>query len=177
MFPGFELYRCWAHGIGTPGFVIWEQPTMKMYGREIKVPRMTAWYGTKAYKYSGIINAPAPMPEWLELLRMNVQHRTTDTVYNSALLNLYRDGSDSVSWHADDEPELGKNPTIASLSFGATRRFAVKHRTTGARWDMDLRDGDLLIMRGRSQLDYVHSVPKTTKAVGPRVNITFRYIY
>ena len=96
--------------------------------------------------------------------------------FNSCLANLYRDGSDSMGFHSDDEPELGPEPTIASVSLGARRRFVLRHRVTRERWTWDLGEGDLLVMRDESQRDYAHAVPKTTRPVGPRMNLTFRAV-
>lgn len=97
------------------------------------------------------------------------------TEFNSCLANLYRDGSDSMGFHSDDEPELGPQPTIASVSLGSRRRFVLRHRVTRERWTWDLGEGDLLVMRDESQRDYAHAVPKTTRQVGPRMNLTFRH--
>ena len=96
--------------------------------------------------------------------------------FNSALLNRYRDGSDSVSWHRDDEPELGRNPTIGSVSFGATRRFKIRDLATKETHDLDLVDGSLLVMRGASQREWEHCIPKTKRPVGERINLTFRVV-
>src|SRR5690606_24762188 len=96
---------------------------------------------------------------------------------NSVLANLYRDGRDSMGWHSDDEPELGPAPVIASLSLGATRRFSLRHRCrAGQRVDLELPHGSLLLMRGATQANWQHAVPRTARAVGPRINLTFRYV-
>lgn len=165
--PGFDLGQVQAHEL--------EQKTIKLFGKERPTPRLTKWYGERAYTYSGIENAPEPMPAWLEALRAGAE-KASGARFNSALVNYYRDGKDSVAWHADDEPELGSEPTIASLSFGASRTFAVKPRAGGESVRLSLADGDLLIMRGESQSDYLHAVPKTTREIGPRVNVTFRWV-
>lgn len=94
--------------------------------------------------------------------------------FNSVLLNLYRDGRDSVSWHADNEPGLGRNPVIASLSLGATRRFQLKHRRSKERVRVDLTHGSCLVMAGATQHHWLHQIPKTARPVGPRINLTFR---
>ena len=94
--------------------------------------------------------------------------------FNSCLANLYRDGSDSMGYHSDNEPELGPEPTIASISLGARRRFVLRHRMTREQWAWELGEGDLLVMRDESQRDYAHAVPKTSRLVGPRMNLTFR---
>ena len=94
--------------------------------------------------------------------------------FNSCLANLYRDGTDSMGYHSDDEPELGPEPTIASVSLGARRRFVLRHRATRERWTWELGGGDLLVMRDESQRDYAHAIPKTARPIGPRMNLTFR---
>ncbi|MCX2740414.1 alpha-ketoglutarate-dependent dioxygenase AlkB family protein [Pontibacter anaerobius] len=155
--------------------VNWQQESIKMFGRELPMPRLTAWYGDKSYTYSGLQNKPQPwLPVLLEL-RQKVE-QATGHKYNSVLLNLYRTGQDSMGWHADDEPELGPQPSIASLSLGGERRFAFKHRT---RKDLKsvpliLSDGSLLLMQGPTQHHWLHQVPKTPKTVQPRINLTFR---
>ncbi len=153
--------------------IAWEQQILTLYGRTMPTPRLTAWIGDSAYRYSGIVNEPAPWTETLAKLRERLRHEL-GVDFNSCLANLYRDGTDSVGYHSDDEPELGPRPTIASISLGDRRRFMLRHRTTGARWSWDLGEGDLLVMRDESQSDYAHAVPKTSRPVGPRMNLTFR---
>lgn len=151
----------------------WQQTQVRIYGRDVATPRLTAWQGTAAYTYSGARHAPAPWhPRVLELRdRLEVR---TGAAFNTCLGNLYRDGRDSVAWHADDEAELGAEPVIASVSLGAARTFSVKPRRGPGRWSIALAAGDLLIMRGRSQADYLHAIPKTARPVGCRLNLTFR---
>jgi alkylated DNA repair dioxygenase AlkB len=156
--------------------IIWEQHAVTLYGRTTLTPRLTAWIGDSAYRYSGIVNEPAP---WLDALvelryRLRVEHGVD---VNSCLANLYRDGTDSMGYHSDNEPELGARPTIASISLGDRRRFVLRHRVTGAKWSWDLGHGDLLIMRDESQSDYAHAVPKTSRPVGSRMNLTFRRLW
>lgn len=152
----------------------WERRTVRMYGRDIPLPRDTAWYGEAAYRYSGIVNQPQPWTPLLLGMRDYLKARN-GIEFNSCLANYYRDGNDSVSWHADDEPELGKEPVIASVSIGAKRAFKIKEKG-GFVWELMLGGGDLLIMQGPSQRDYLHCVPKTKKPVGPRINLTFRFV-
>jgi alkylated DNA repair dioxygenase AlkB len=156
-------------------FVDWQQRTFTMHGREVKQPRLTAWWGDRgaSYVYSGIRNEPQPWPDWMR----DVRARIEDVVmlhFNSCLGNLYRDGNDSVALHADDEPEIGPEPTIASLSLGASRKFQLRH-ATAAPIDLMLDDGDLLVMSGPMQREWKHGVPKM-KCTGPRVNLTFRWV-
>jgi alkylated DNA repair dioxygenase AlkB len=155
--------------------IAWEQRSFRMFGREHLTPRLTAWMGTGVYTYSGQRHEPAPMPTTIARLHARVE-ALTGARFNSVLANYYRDGRDSVAWHADDEPELGTEPMIASVSIGASRTFLIHHKTLRERTTLTLMHGDLLVMSGRSQLDYEHSVPKAREPVGPRINFTFRYI-
>jgi alkylated DNA repair dioxygenase AlkB len=154
--------------------IAWEQHRLTLYGRTMPTPRLTAWVGDSAYRYSGIVNEPAPWPEALVSLQKRLREEL-GVDFNSCLANLYRDGTDSMGYHSDNEPELGQRPTIASISLGDRRRFVLRHRTTGERWSWDLGQGDLLVMRDESQSDYAHAVPKTSRPVGPRMNLTFRW--
>ncbi|QXV63994.1 alpha-ketoglutarate-dependent dioxygenase AlkB [Mucilaginibacter sp. 21P] len=155
----------------------WKQESMKMYGKTILFPRLTAWYGEtdKPYSFSGITLQPLPwLPELLEI-RDRLQ-ALTKTSFNSVLLNLYRSGNDSISWHTDAEPELGKDPVIGSVNFGATRTFQLRHKYTKEKIDIDLTHGSALIMQGQLQHFWQHQLPKTSKPVNDRINLTFRYI-
>jgi alkylated DNA repair dioxygenase AlkB len=153
--------------------ILWEQHTITLYGRSVPTPRLTAWMADAPYRYSGIVNEPAPWPQALvELLERLLDELGVD--FNSCLANFYRDGTDSMGYHSDDEPELGHRPTIASISLGDRRRFVLRHRISRARWSWELGQGDLLVMRDESQSHYAHAVPKTSRPVGPRLNLTFR---
>jgi alkylated DNA repair dioxygenase AlkB len=153
--------------------VAWEQHTIKLYGRAVLTPRLTAWMGDGPYRYSGIVNEPTAWPRALVERRERLQDEL-GVEFNSCLVNLYRDGADSMGYHSDNEPELGAQPTIASISLGDRRRFVLRHRSTGERWSLDLGHGDLLVMRDESQSNYAHAIPKTSRQVGPRMNLTFR---
>ena len=155
--------------------IAWEQHDITLFGRTVPTPRLTAWMGDAAYRYSGVLNEPVPWPAALAVIRNRLVSEL-GAPFNSCLANLYRDGSDSMGYHSDDEPELGDRPTIASLSLGARRTFTLRHRVTRERWSWDLGDGDLLVMTGESQSDYAHAVPKTTKTIGARMNLTFRIL-
>ena len=151
----------------------WRIETARLFGREMPVPRMTAWFGDADYTYSGICHRAAPFPAVVQRLRewaVNISGAS----YNAVLLNLYRNGSDSVGWHSDNEAGLGDRPTIASLSLGATRRFQLRHRRTKEMITLELREGHWLIMSGETQRFWLHQVPKTTATVGRRINLTFR---
>lgn len=156
--------------------VAWEHNDITVFGRTAKLPRLTCWMGEADYTYSGVRNTPHPMPDRLAAIRAELV-RQVGAEFNSCLANFYRDGSDSIGYHSDDEAELGTRPTIASISLGAPRRFLFREVATGRRWSVELGNGDLLIMTGASQTDYRHAVPKTKRVVGPRINLTFRYFY
>lgn len=155
----------------------WQQQKMNMYGKEILFPRLTSWYGDndKPYSFSGITLQPN---EWnKELLEIKNKIETkVDVLFNSVLLNRYRDGNDSISWHTDAENELDKNPVIASVNFGQTRKFQLKHIETKEKIEIELTHGSLLIMEGELQHFWKHQVPKTTQKVKERINLTFRVI-
>lgn len=157
----------------------WRQDSLRIAGREVAIPRLQAWYGDSGtdYAYSGLNLRSLPWNEVLLKIRNRLQNELT-TPFNSVLANLYRDGNDSVSWHADDEPELGTNPIIASLSLGATRCFQLKRKKKSEqeRLKLDLPGGSLLVMRGALQHNWYHAVLKTKLPVGERINLTFRYI-
>lgn len=179
--PGFTLVR---HAVEAPletvvAAIAWEERHVVLFGQRLAVPRLTAWMGDAAYAYSGIRHDPAPAPDVVLRIQRKV-HELAASSFNSVLANLYRNGRDSVAWHADDERELGEAPTIASVSLGAPRLFQVRPRSAGRRAPICaavmLHHGDVLIMHGRSQADYLHAVPKTGRSVGPRVNLTFRKV-
>ncbi len=156
----------------------WRQDFIEMYGRSVPLPRLQAWYGDfgRTYTYSGIKLEPELWTLPLRLIRQKIEARTAAR-YNSVLLNLYRDGKDGVSYHADDEPGLEELPIIASVCLGETRLFCLKHKKTGQRVNIPLHDGSLLMMYGDTQRYWHHCIPKTARPVGPRINLTFRYIY
>ena len=156
----------------------WNQETIQMYGKLLNTPRLTAWYGdnSKTYAFSGKKYDPYPWTDELLFIKSRVD-AATGINFNSVLLNLYRNGNDSVAWHADDEPELGVNPVIASVSFGQIRRFDIRHKTDKKqKYSVELENGSLLIMKGDLQHQWEHQVPKSAKALGERINLTFRVI-
>jgi alkylated DNA repair dioxygenase AlkB len=157
--------------------VRWRSDVIRLFGREVPIPRLTAWYGDqgRVYTYSGIRLEPLTWTPLLADLRDRAG-ATARTSFNSVLANLYRNGSDSVGWHADDEPELGIDPVIASLSFGATRSLQMRRRDGTHRAVVDLHDGDLMVMRGLTQVTWMHRVPKVSGEVSPRVSLTFRSV-
>ncbi len=155
----------------------WHKEAIAMFGRYVAVPRLVCWYGDPGavYRYSGVVHEPLPWIPVLANLRERVQ-TATDADFNSVLANLYRDGNDSMGWHADNEKELGKQPSIASLSLGATRMFRLQHRRSKRVVNIPLASGDLLFMTGETQKHWRHSVPKERDVKASRVNLTFRKI-
>ncbi len=156
----------------------WRQDWITIYGRSLPQPRLTAWYGDsgKSYRYSGITMHPVSWTPMLLALKAKVD-AVAGVSFNSVLLNLYRDGNDSMGWHSDDEPELGLNPTIGSLSLGGTRRFLLRHRfQKELKHQLELTSGSLLIMQGTTQHYWQHQIPKTNRPIPPRINLTFRVI-
>ncbi len=190
------LYKDFFSGVNAQSIyqellnnIKWRQDPIKLYGKEILQPRLTAWYGEPGvvYTYSGITMYPQP---WTDIL-LQVKQQVEMTVninnteedkqieFNSVLLNRYRHGQDSMGWHSDDEPELGANPLIASVSFGETRRFLLRHRHDKhlPKLEIPLNQGSLLIMAGQTQHYWQHQIPKTAKPIGERINLTFRVIH
>ena len=158
--------------------VNWQQEEIKLYGRAIPLPRLTAWFGDegKTYMYSGITVEPEPWTPTLLEIKTRIEE-VSERKFNSVLLNYYRTERDSVSWHSDDEPELGKNPIIGSVSFGDVRTFQLKHKTDKSLTiSKDLPDGSYLVMAGSTQHHWLHQIPKRTRKIGPRINLTFRVI-
>lgn len=155
----------------------WKHDEVIIFGKKIVTTRKTAWYGTEAfeYTYSKMTRKAALFTPELFELRELVQ-QTTGKEFNSVLLNLYHSGEEGMGWHSDAEAELGKDPVIASLSLGAPRKFVFKHRETKEKISLELEDGSLLLMQGRTQKNWVHSLPKSKKVLEPRINLTFRSI-
>ena len=158
--------------------ILWKQDTIKLYGKTIPLPRLTAWYGDpgKSYKYSGIKCEPNDWKKGLLYLRQEIE-RVANLEFNSVLMNWYRDGEDYLNWHADDEKELGVNPVIGSVNFGETRDFLLRRNADHSqKITLPLKHGTLLIMRGELQHHWQHSVPKRKQISGSRFNLTFRRI-
>jgi alkylated DNA repair dioxygenase AlkB len=155
----------------------WEQRSITVFGKRHLEPRLTAWYGDPGatYQYSDVTHDPLPWTPLLTDLRGRLAS-VAQTRFNSVLLNLYRDGRDSNGWHADDERELGASPVIGSISLGETRRMRFRRRDGRATFALDLRSGDALVMRGDAQSQWQHCIPKTSRIVGPRINLTFRWV-
>lgn len=151
----------------------WEQRELVIYGRPVLTPRLTHWVGETDYRFSG---GTEPAHDWHPALAF-LRDRLTENLgepFNSVMANLYRDGQDSIGAHKDDEPQLDREPIIASINLGAQRDFVAKHDTTGERQVFPLGHGDLVVMSGRSQLDWTHAVPKRARVSEPRINLTYR---
>lgn len=156
----------------------WKQEPIKLFGKIVMQPRLTALYGNPdiPYGYSGIVMQAFPWTQELEELKNLIEEKAGQE-FTHVLCNYYRDGQDSMGWHRDNEPVLGKNPCIASLTFGATRNFQLRHyETKGHKLDIPLSHGSLLLMKGESQHHWEHQLPKTKKVLGARINLTFRKI-
>lgn len=158
--------------------ILWQQDTITVFGKEHAQPRLTALYGNdgKPYGYSNIVMHPHPWNPLLIYLKEEIETSCQEN-FTTVLLNYYRNGQDSNGWHADNEKELGRNPVIASLSFGEPRNFQLKHNTiASAKLNITLENGSLLIMKGATQHFWKHQIPKTKKEIGARINLTFRSI-
>ena len=156
----------------------WEQKEILLFGKKVKEPRLSAWYGEPdaVYVYSGVPHQPLPWTEALAQLKAQVE-AAAGCRFNSVLCNYYRDGQDAMGWHADDEPELGPTPTIASVSFGAERPFRFRKKKAHAeKAEVVLASGSLLLMEGAVQQHWHHAIPKTKKPLPPRLNLTFRWV-
>ena len=153
----------------------WREDSVVVYGKRHLQPRLTAWYGDASYTYSGLRLEPLAWTALLLEIRAAVEAACGQR-FNSVLLNRYRNERDSMGMHSDDEPELGTDPVIASLSYGATRSFILRHKRDKRTVRLPLEDGSLLLMSGQLQRNWLHGINKTTRAVGERLNLTFRYI-
>ncbi|MDP5052445.1 MAG: alpha-ketoglutarate-dependent dioxygenase AlkB [Congregibacter sp.] len=187
--PGGELCLFRHPDLGAPAGVLyaelardiaWRQEPIQLFGKRYLQPRLLAWYGDAgvSYKYSGILHEPLPWTPLLADLRGRIQDLCAAS-FNSVLANQYRDHRDSMGLHADDERELGAQPVIASLSLGEERVFRLKHRHDKSikPLRLPLASGTLLVMRGDTQANWRHEVPKQTRPCGPRINLTFRYVH
>tara|TARA_B100001142_G_C14159308_1_gene587820 strand:- start:142 stop:774 length:633 start_codon:yes stop_codon:yes gene_type:complete len=175
-----ELYKYFLNEIN------WKQDYINMFGKVIPLPRKTSWYGDKeaGYVYSGIKNTPNNWTDKLLYIKKKIEAEC-DNTFNSLLMNKYEDGKHKLSWHSDDEPELDKLCSIASLSFGSERNFSFKHKTkkddpsTKAKkynHTRILHHGSLLIMKPPMQEFWLHQVPASKKVTKPRINLTFRFV-
>src|SRR5437879_9348860 len=160
--------------------IVWENDEAVIFGKHIVAKRKVAWYGDYGdsdylYTYSNTTKQALAWTKELSDLKQIVEE-LTETKFNSCLLNLYHNGNEGIAWHSDDEKSLGKNSTIASLSFGAERKFSFKHKQTKQTISLVLEHGSLLIMKDATQTNWLHSLPKSKKITRPRINLTFRTI-
>ena len=156
----------------------WQSEQITLYGKTHQVPRLMAWHGDKgaSYRYSNVDHQPLPWTETLLSLKSGLVN-LLQVDFNSVLLNLYRNGRDSMGWHSDDEPELGLKPVIASISLGQERKLRFrKKNNSGETFDLSLPHGSVLLMYGDCQHVWQHHLPKTAKTIEPRINLTFRKI-
>jgi alkylated DNA repair dioxygenase AlkB len=156
----------------------WQQPQLMLYGRAVTVPRLVAWYSDAdvRYGYSGHTHQALPWTPLLAQIRADLEQRLGQR-FNGVLLNYYRDGQDSMGWHSDDEAELGRDPVIASLNLGGTRRFDLRRvGENRIAHSLSLTDGSLLVMAGSTQHHWQHQVAKTRSLCAPRLNMTFRLV-
>ncbi len=155
----------------------WRNDEAVIFGKKIITRRKVAWYGSRPfeYTYSGITKTALPWTKTLLEIKSCVEEQTRET-FNSCLLNLYHNGEEGMAWHSDGEADLKKDGAIASLSFGAERKFAFKHKLTGAKVELVLAHGSLLVMKGTTQTHWLHRLPVTKRIHTPRVNLTFRTI-
>lgn len=198
-----KLYRQWLSAQEADKYfeqlraeIQWQQSPIRIQGKQLFIPRLNAWYGDADchYAYSGIRFAPLPWSPTLLTIKAQLEDFLTKqgtslvpnnkpVAFNSVLANLYRNGQDSVAWHADDELELGARPLIASISLGAVRRFSMKPKASVSEGlllqplDMELPHGSLLVMAGATQQNWLHQVAKTRRIDQARINLTFRWIY
>lgn len=179
LFPGFlSASQAGRYLKAFQNEIHWQKEIVMMYGKAIEVPRLVAWYGDpgKKYRYSSVDHIAEPWTSSLLDLKLQVENTVTAN-FNSVLLNLYRDGNDSVAWHSDDEPELGNEPLIASVSLGAERIFQFRRKNNPSnKLEINLPHGSLLLMSGSSQSDWVHQIPKRRRITEARINLTFRQI-
>lgn len=157
--------------------ITWKHEELNMFGKKIVTKRKVAFYGNsgKTYTYSNKEKTALPWTESLKTIQNDLESQL-NLKFNSCLLNLYHDGNEGMGWHTDDEKELEEKGVIASLSFGAVRKFSFKHKSTKEKVDFHLASGSLLLMRGETQKYWLHQLPKTKKVYQPRINLTFRNI-
>jgi alkylated DNA repair dioxygenase AlkB len=174
LFPAGEADACFGR---LRAEIPWQQDEVVVFGKKRVTARKVSWHGDPgcAYTYAGRCKSPRPWTDSLSVIKEEVES-VTGVRFNSCLLNLYHSGAEGMGWHSDDEPELGPEPVIASLSFGAVRRFLFRHRTEKTAVELRLEHGSLLVMRGACQRFWQHSLPKALRIREPRINLTFRQI-
>jgi alkylated DNA repair dioxygenase AlkB len=171
----FDAAASAAHLTGLVEELDWESQQFTIYGRTMPMPRLIAMYGPLGYRYSGVVHPPRALSPRLEAIRRSVT-AVTGRDFNSVLANLYRDGCDSVGWHRDSDYAHGGQPDIASVSFGASRRFELRDADGRERVALELESGSVLLMTGAAVARWWHRVPKSRAVTGPRVNLTYRHM-
>ncbi len=161
-----ELFEALVDGL------MWAQAHARFFGKPVPLPRLTAWYGPVEYRYSGVRHPARPFVPVLSRIAAAIEPIAPGM--DCVLGNRYRTGADSVGWHTDGEELWGPRPTIASVSFGASRRFVLKHRSSKRIVDIELSHGSVLVLSGTTQSHWLHALPRTAKPVGERVNLTYR---
>lgn len=157
--------------------IAWKNDEARIFGKHYITKRKAAWYGDDGYAYTYSNTTKQALPWTAELAELKkLTEETLDVQFNSCLLNLYHDGNEGMAWHSDDEKSLGRNTCIASLSFGAERKFSFKHKDSGQTIALNLEHGSLLVMKDETQTHWLHRLNKSTKIKQPRVNLTFRTI-
>jgi alkylated DNA repair dioxygenase AlkB len=160
--------------------IAWKQDHIKLFGKVHPTPRLVAWHGDPhcTYTYNDVVNTPLAWTPTLLTIKDRIEQLLYPAKFNCVLLNFYRDGHDKMGWHSDDEKELGPNPSIASVSFGATRRFDFKHKTDpNNKFSLELHSGSVLLMQGDMQHHWLHQLPAQKRILTPRINLTFRFIH
>ena len=153
----------------------WKNDEAVVFGKHIVTKRKTAWYGDSNYLYNYSNSAKQALPWTRELMNIKqIIENASNTKFNSCLLNLYHGGNEGLGWHSDDEKSIQENSTIASISFGAERKFSFKHKQSKKTISLLLEHGSLLLMKERTQKNWLHSLPKSKKIIQPRINLTFR---
>lgn len=161
---------CWQATLAHD--IPWQQHRLRMFGQEVNEPRLSCWMGDWPYRYSGRERRPVPWHPLVQAMAGRLESICGQS-FDGVLLNCYRHGQDSMGWHADDEPELGPNPMIASVSLGQPRRFLLRHEA-GEQRELLLEHGSLLVMAGEMQHHWRHALPRMARAEGVRINLTFR---
>lgn len=165
--------------------ISWQEEYIKLFGKSIKVPRKTSWYGDYNYSYAGVIHLAKKWDEKLIQIKEKIEtiklttniHQVIPHQYNAVLLNAYENGKEYMGWHSDDESSIQKNSCIASVSFGATRKFVIRKKSKPTeKKTLLLGNGSLLIMGGTFQKNYQHALPKQLKVTDKRINLTYRWI-
>jgi alkylated DNA repair dioxygenase AlkB len=174
----FSPEECHSFYTSLRDEIPWRQEQVTVFGKTHQVPRLCQWFGEpgKSYLWSGVEMSPLPWTSRISEIRERVEEKTQRR-FNSVLLNYYRDGKDTVGWHSDDEPELGSEPFIASVSFGTLRDFYLRDKITQEKIELSLKNGSLLSMWGNSQQRWEHSLPRRLRIKEGRINLTFRTIF